>query len=45
MEMLTFMIASFDIRYNYVLGRHFLLRFMAVIHTGYAIIKMPSPRG
>jgi hypothetical protein len=44
-EMLMFEVASFDIRYNCILGRPFLLRFMAVIHTAYAIIKMPGPRG
>jgi hypothetical protein len=43
--MLTFEIASFDIGYNYILGRYFLLKFMAVIHTAYATIKMPGPRG
>jgi hypothetical protein len=32
-EMLTFEIASFDIGYNYIIGRPFLLKFMAVIHT------------
>jgi hypothetical protein len=30
-EMLTFKVASFDIRYNCILGRPFLLKFMAVI--------------
>jgi hypothetical protein len=45
MEMLTFEVASFDIDYNCILGRPFLLKFMAVIHTAYAIIKMPGPRG
>jgi hypothetical protein len=44
-EMVTFEVASFDTGYNYILGRPFLLRFMVVIHTAYAIIKMPSPRG
>jgi hypothetical protein len=44
-EMLTFEVASFDIRYKCILRRHFLLKFMAVIHTSYATIKMPSPRG
>jgi hypothetical protein len=43
-EMLTFEVASFDIGYNCILGRPFLLRFMAVIHTAYATIKMPVPR-
>jgi hypothetical protein len=44
-EMLTFEVASFDIGYNYILGRSFLLRFMAAIHTAYATIKMPGLRG
>jgi hypothetical protein len=44
-EMLTFEVASFDIGYNCILGRPFLLKFMTVIHTGYAKIKMPGPRG
>jgi hypothetical protein len=43
--MLTFEVASFDIGCNCILGRPFLLRFMTVIHTAYAIIKMPGPRG
>jgi hypothetical protein len=42
---LTFEVASFNIGYNCILGRPFLLRFMAVIHTGYATIKMPGLRG
>jgi hypothetical protein len=44
-EMLMFEVASSDIGYNCILGRHFLLKFMAVIHTAYAIIKMSGPRG
>jgi hypothetical protein len=44
-EMLTFEVTSFNIGYNCILGRHFLLKFMAVIHTAYATIKMPVPRG
>jgi hypothetical protein len=44
-EILTFEVASFDIGYNCILGRPFLLKFMTVIHTAYAIIKMPGPRG
>jgi hypothetical protein len=43
-EVLTFMMASFDIRYNCILGRSFLLN-MTVIHTAYATVKMPSPKG
>jgi hypothetical protein len=41
--MLTFEVASFDIGYNCILGRPFLLKFLAVIHTAYATIKMPGP--
>jgi hypothetical protein len=44
-EMLAFEVFSFDIGYNCILGRPFLLKFMAVIHTTYATVKMPSPRG
>jgi hypothetical protein len=44
-ETLTFEVASFDISYNCILGRPFLLKFMAVIHTAYATIKMPGPKG
>jgi hypothetical protein len=44
-EMLTFKVASFDISYNCILGRPFLLKFMTVIHTAYATIKMPGPKG
>jgi hypothetical protein len=44
-EMLTFEVASFDIGYNCILGMPFLLRFMVVIHSAYATIKMPGPRG
>jgi hypothetical protein len=44
-EMLTFKVTSFDIRYNCILGRPFLLKFMVVIHTAYATIKMLGPKG
>jgi hypothetical protein len=44
-EILTFEVASFDIGYNCILGRPFLLKFMAVIHTAYATIKMPGSKG
>jgi hypothetical protein len=43
--MLTFEVASFDIGYNCILRRPFLLKFMSVIHTAYATVKMPGPRG
>jgi hypothetical protein len=44
-EMLTFEVASFDIGYNCILVRPFLLKFMMIIHTAYATIKMSSPKG
>jgi hypothetical protein len=44
-EMLTFEVASFDIGYSCILGRPFLLKFIAVIHIAYATIKMPGPKG
>jgi hypothetical protein len=42
---LTFEVASFIIGYNYILGRPFLLKFLMVIHTAYATLKMPDPKG
>jgi hypothetical protein len=44
-EMLTFEVASFVIGYNCILRRPFLLKFMVVIHTTYATIKMLGPKG
>jgi hypothetical protein len=44
-ETLTFEVANFDISYNCILGRPFLLKFMEVIHTAYATIKIPGPKG
>jgi hypothetical protein len=43
--MLTFEVTSFDIGYNCIHGRSFLLKFMLVIHTAYATVKMSVPRG
>jgi hypothetical protein len=44
-EMLTFEVTTFDIGYNCILGRPFLLMFMAVIHTAYATMKMSGSKG
>jgi hypothetical protein len=44
-KMLMFEVASFDIGYNCILGRSFLLKVMAIIHTAYATGKMPGPKG
>jgi hypothetical protein len=43
-KVLTFEVASFDIRYNCILERPFILKFMAVIHTAYATLKMSGPK-
>jgi hypothetical protein len=45
MKMLTFEITSFNIGYNCILRRLFLLKFMAVIHTAYATMKMLGLKG
>jgi hypothetical protein len=44
-EMLTFEVANFDIGYHCILGRPFLLKFMAIIHTANVTIKMHGPKG
>jgi hypothetical protein len=44
-ETLTFEMASFDIGYNCILERPFLLKFIAVIHTAYTTMKIPRPKG
>jgi hypothetical protein len=44
-EMLMFEVANFNIGYNCILGRPFLLKFMMVIHIAYATLKMPGPKG
>jgi hypothetical protein len=44
-EVLMFELASFDIRYNCILRRPFLLKFMVVIHTAYTTLKMLGPKG
>jgi hypothetical protein len=43
-EVLTFEVASFNIEYNCILERSFLLKFMAVIHTTNTTLKMPGPK-
>jgi hypothetical protein len=44
-EVLVFEVASFDIEYNCILGRPFLLKFIEVNHTAYTTLKIPSPKG
>jgi hypothetical protein len=43
--MLTFEVTSFDIGYNFILRRPFLLKFMAVIQTTYVTMKMHGSKG
>jgi hypothetical protein len=43
--MLIFEVASFNIGYNCILGMPFLMKFMAVIHPAYVMIKMHDPKG
>jgi hypothetical protein len=44
-EVLTFEVVSFNIGYNYILRRPFVLKFMVVIHTAYATLRCLAPRG
>jgi hypothetical protein len=44
-EMLIFEVVSFNIAYNCILRRPFLLKFMVVVHIAYATIKMHGPKG
>jgi hypothetical protein len=44
-EILMFEVASFDISYNYILGRPFLLKFTIIIYTSLATINMPGLKG
>jgi hypothetical protein len=44
-QMLIFEVASFEIVYNCILRRPFLLKFRAVIHSAYATMMMPGPKG
>ena len=45
MEKVTFDVADFDLRYNAILGRPSLAKFMASTHYAYMVVKMPSPQG
>jgi hypothetical protein len=44
-EILTFKVTSFDIGYIYIFGRSFLLKFVVVIDTAYATVKMLGLKG
>jgi hypothetical protein len=42
-EFLRFEVASFDYRYNAIIARPGLAKFMAMPHYSYMILKMPEP--
>jgi hypothetical protein len=44
-ELLRFEVARFDCRYNAIIDRPGLAKFMAVPHYSYMILKMPGPQG
>jgi hypothetical protein len=44
-EILRFEVANFDCRYNAIIGRPGLAKFMAIPHYTYMILKMPGPQG
>jgi hypothetical protein len=44
-EFLRFEVARFDCRYNAIIGRPGLAKFMAIPHYPYMILKMPEPQG
>jgi hypothetical protein len=44
-EFLRFEVASFDCRYNAIIDRPGLAKFMVIPHYTYMILKMPGPQG
>jgi hypothetical protein len=44
-EFLRFEVASFDCGYNAIISRPGLVKFMAIPHYTYMILKMPGPQG
>jgi hypothetical protein len=44
-EFLRFEVANFDCGYNAIIGRPGLVKFMAIPHYTYMILKMPGPQG
>jgi hypothetical protein len=44
-EFLRFEVENFDCRYNAIIGRPGLAKFMAIPHYTYMILKMPGPQG
>jgi hypothetical protein len=44
-ESILFDVAEVSLPFNAILGRPALYRFMAVVHYGYLVLKMPTPDG
>jgi hypothetical protein len=44
-EFLRFEVASFDCGYNAIIGKLGLVKFMAILHYSYMILKMSGPQG
>ena len=44
-EFLRFKVARFDCRYNAIIDRPGLVKFMAILHYSYMILKMSGPQG
>jgi hypothetical protein len=44
-ESVLFDVAEVRLLFNTILGRPALYQFMAVVHYGYLVLKMPSPNG
>jgi hypothetical protein len=44
-KFLRFEVASFDCRYNAIIGRPGLAKFMAIPHYSYMILNKPEPQG
>jgi hypothetical protein len=44
-EFLRFKVARFDCRYNTIIGRLGLAKFMAILHYSYMILQMLGPQG
>jgi hypothetical protein len=44
-EFLRFEVARFDCGYNTIIGRPGLVKFMAIPHYSYMLLKMPGPQG
>jgi hypothetical protein len=44
-ENVQFDVAEVNLRFNAIIGRPALYRFMAIAHYGYLVLKMPSPAG